>query len=74
MARVANKDSSDDSSLFYIHFQTNTLRKGMNPLIPPAMGEIVSLLFFYKDVFGIKYLLKVDMPLKQRNQTKTGLT
>ena len=25
-------------SHYYIHFWTNTLRKGMNPLIPPTMG------------------------------------
>ena len=25
-------------SRYYIHFQENTLRKGMNPLILPAMG------------------------------------
>ena len=25
-------------SRYYIHFQANTLGKGMNPLIPPAMG------------------------------------
>ena len=25
-------------SRYYVHFQTNTLRKGMNPLILPAMG------------------------------------
>ena len=25
-------------SCYYIHFQTNTLGKGMNPLILPAMG------------------------------------
>ena len=23
---------------YYVHFQTNTLGKGMNPLILPAMG------------------------------------
>ena len=23
---------------YYIHFQTNTLRKGMNSLIPPSYG------------------------------------
>ena len=32
----------------------NTLGKDMNPLILPAMGLIVPLLFFYKDGFGIK--------------------
>ena len=31
---------------YYIHFQTNTLGKGMNPLIPQQ-------LFFYKGSFGI---------------------
>ena len=25
-------------SRYYVHFRTNTLRKGMNPLILPAMG------------------------------------
>ena len=38
---------------YYIHFQTNTLGKGMNPLVFPAMGWIVPLLFFHKDDFGI---------------------
>ena len=33
---------------YYIHFWTNTLWKGMNPLIPQL------LLLFYKDGFGIK--------------------
>ena len=40
-------------SRYYTHFRTNTLGKGMNRLIPPFMGWIVSLLFFYKDDFGI---------------------
>ena len=25
-------------SCYYVHFRANTLRKGMNPLILPAMG------------------------------------
>ena len=25
-------------SRYYVHFQTNTIGKGMNPLILPAMG------------------------------------
>ena len=25
-------------SRYYVHFQANTLRKGINPLILPAMG------------------------------------
>ena len=33
-------------SRYYVHFRANTLGKGMNPLILPAMGEIVPLLFF----------------------------
>ena len=28
---------------YYFHSQTNTLRKGMKPLIPPAIGQIVPL-------------------------------
>ena len=39
---------------YYVHFRTNTLGKGMNPLIIPARGQIVALLFFEKDGFGIK--------------------
>ena len=39
---------------YYIHFRANTLGKGMNPLILPAMGEIVPLLFFLENGFGIK--------------------
>ena len=41
-------------SCYYIHFWANTLGKGMNPLILPAMGEIVPLLFFLENGFGIK--------------------
>ena len=37
-----------------IHFQTNNLWECMNPFIPPAKGWILSLLFFFKDSFGIK--------------------
>ena len=31
---------------YYVHFRANTLGKCMNPLILPAMGYIVPLLFF----------------------------
>ena len=41
-------------SRYYIHFWTNVLGKGMNLLFSPAMGQIVSQLFFYKDDFSIK--------------------
>ena len=37
------------------NFQTNNLGKSMNPLIPPAINLIESLILFYKDGFGIKY-------------------
>ena len=36
----------EHQSSYYIYFQTNTLDKGMNPLIPQTMGQIVWLLFF----------------------------
>ena len=41
-------------SCYYVHFRANTLGKGMNPLILPAMGKIVPLLFFKENIFGIK--------------------
>ena len=33
-------------SRYYVHFRTNTLGKGMNSLILPAIGQWVLLLFF----------------------------
>ena len=42
-------------SRYYIHFQTNTLGKGMNHSHPhSAMDYVVPLLFFSKDDFCIK--------------------
>ena len=51
---------------YYVHFRTNTLEKGMNLLILTVMGNIISLLFFYKYGFSIKLLTKLDMSFKQR--------
>ena len=39
---------------YYIHFRANTLGKGMNPLILPAMGQIVPLLFCKENGSGMK--------------------
>ena len=33
-------------SCYYVHFQTNTLGNGMEPLIHPLMGWVVPLLSF----------------------------
>ena len=41
----------------------------MNPQ-PNWMGKRISRLFFYNGDFHIKYSIKSNMPLKQRNQTK----
>ena len=41
-------------SRYLVHFRANTLGKGMNPHILPAMGKIVPLLFFYENDFDIK--------------------
>ena len=41
-------------SRYYIHFWISALEKGMKSLIPPAIVYIVLLLFFSKDIFGIK--------------------
>ena len=54
-------------SRYYIHFWTTTLWKGINPLILPAMGWIVQLLFFLKEGFGIELPTNVDMPLTKPN-------
>ena len=54
----------DLQAWYYVHFQTNILRKGMKLLILPTIDKIVSLLFFYKDGFGFKQSTKVYMPLK----------
>ena len=44
---VDNHYTTDPSqSRYYVHFRTNTPRKGMNLIILPAMGKIVLLLFF----------------------------
>ena len=37
---------------YNVHFRTNTLGKGMIPIILPAMGQIVPLLLYEKD--GLK--------------------
>ena len=43
---------------YYVHFQTNTIGKSMNtlttPTHPQGMGLRVSLMLFYKDIFGTK--------------------
>ena len=41
-------------SRYYVHFRTNTLGKGMYPILLPAMGQIVPHLFFSENGFGIK--------------------
>ena len=41
-------------SRYCVHFRENTPEKGMNPLVLPAMGWIVPLLFFLENGFGIK--------------------
>ena len=41
-------------SRYNVHFLTYTLGKGMNPVIAQAVSQIVPLMFFYKDGFGIK--------------------
>ena len=46
--------SSNSSIVFYIYFQTHTLRKGKNPVIPAPSYVLKSIITFsYKDSFGI---------------------
>ena len=49
---------------------TNTLGKGMNLFIIPAMGSIVPWLFLCKDGFKITH--EVWYVIKQRNQAKSN--
>ena len=44
----------ETSSNFSLVFRTNTIGKVMNPIDPSALGQIVWLLFFYKDYIDIK--------------------
>ena len=37
----------------YVYFWTYTFIKGMNSLIPPVLGWIVSLVFFYMDALAL---------------------
>ena len=58
VAKVLNCDivetEFERQSHYYVHFQYNTLGKGMNSHIsPPARGYIIPQMF-YKNGFGIK--------------------
>ena len=44
----------DFQSRYNVHFRTNTLGKGMNPLILPVMGLDSNDPYYKKDGFGIK--------------------
>ena len=54
-------------SCYYVHFRTNTLKESYELSYPPlpAMDEIVTQLYFYKDNFGINKPTKVDMLLNK---------
>ena len=54
---------------YYVHFQTNVPWKNYKSPYP-FRYELVQLLFFYKDGFGIKWPTKVGIPLKKSNQTQ----
>ena len=41
----------------------------MNFLILPIMGQIIPLLFIYQDDFGVRYPMKIDMPLNEETET-----
>ena len=48
-------------SLYYVPFRTNILGKDMMPFILSAMVQLLPLLFFEKDGFGMKSPTKVGM-------------
>ena len=39
---------------YYVYFRINPIGKGIHPLIPPGIGQLVPLLVFHKDGLGIK--------------------
>ena len=51
------------------------LGKIMNPFILLAIGQIVPLLFFYRDDFHIKSLLNINIPLNReaKNNNKKAI-
>ena len=59
-------------SQYYVHLLTNTLRRGMNLLIHQASDLIVPLLFFYKDIIGIRLPANVDMLLNKHSMLTSG--
>ena len=63
----------EPQSRYYVLFWINTLGKGINPFILPAMGLIVLLLLFCKDGFGIKQSKKIDMQLKTNKENESIL-
>ena len=64
----------DLQSRYHLQVRKNNLGRSTEPpLSLPAMGWVVSLLFFSKDSFGIKQPSKFDMLLKQWKQTKIYL-
>ena len=47
---------------YYIYFRIDTIEDSMNPFIPPAVGKIVSLLFFHKDLTALnnQFIIKFN--------------
>ena len=74
MAKVCDGNiivSSNSSHTIMFTFRLIPLRKVWILLSPtPAIDRIVSV-FFYKDGYGIKWTMKVDMPLN-KDPTETN--
>ena len=72
MAKVLNYDllvnDFEFHSDYYVQFRTNTLGKRTNSLVSPIMTEIVTIVFFYKDSFGVSKPTKVVMSLNKENK------
>ena len=75
MANVQDCDIIENEfkpqSCNYVHLRTNTLRNGMNRFIPPAVGWTPKQLCFYKDGFGIKQPMKLDIFLDKEKKHVT---
>ena len=58
---------------YYVHFRANTLGKGMNPFMFPAMGLIVPLLFFKENGFSDVPLIIKTPHLRSYNELNDSM-
>ena len=53
----------------YVHFRTNTLRRGMTPPFPPSYGLNITITVLQEEWLGINSPTKVNMPLNKETKS-----